>query len=109
MRDLPWPARVYLVAVIGPGAALLGGTVRVPGAPVAPEDLDGRGLPLIKRLFNGAQFAICGYVAGRVYEALHGQVGVPQVNAFDDLIGPYAAAMAVFVPLNIALTLTMIG
>ncbi|MBE1587443.1 HD-GYP domain-containing protein [Nonomuraea angiospora] len=165
MRDLPWPARVYLVAVIGAAVALMVRSVMVSGAPVAPEDLDvllvlallflvcesmptllnveqfavsvsfsaslaavvligpegaavvgltamvsvRPGLPLIKRLFNGAQFAICGYVAGRVYESLHGQVGVPQVNAFDDLIGPYAAAMAVFVPLNIALTLTMIG
>ena len=39
---------------------------------------------------------------------LGGAVGVPKVNAFDDLIGPYAAATAVFVPLNILLTLTMI-
>ncbi|MEV4174397.1 MULTISPECIES: HD-GYP domain-containing protein [unclassified Nonomuraea] len=165
MRDLPWPARVYLVAVIGAAAALIARDVIVSGTPVATEDLDillvlallflvcesmptllnveqfavsvsfsaslaavvligpegaavvgltavlsvRPGLPLVKRLFNGAQFAICGYVAGRVYEALHGKVGVPGVNAFDDLIGPYAAATAVFVPLNIALTLTMIG
>lgn len=165
MRDLPWPARVYLVAVIGAAAALIARSVVVSGAPVAPADLDvllvlallflvcesmptllnveqfavsvsfsaslaavvllgpegaalvgltavvsvRPGLPLIKRLFNGAQFAICGYVAGWVYEAFDGQVGVPQVNAFDDLIGPYAAATAVFVPLNIVLTLTMIG
>ncbi|KAB8184332.1 HD domain-containing protein [Nonomuraea phyllanthi] len=165
MRDLPWPARVYLVAVIGAAAALIVRSVVVSGAPVAPADLDvllvlallflvcesmptllnveqfavsvsfsaslaavvllgpegaalvgltavvsvRPGLPLIKRLFNGAQFAICGYVAGWVYEAFDGQVGVPQVNAFDDLIGPYAAATAVFVPLNIVLTLTMIG
>ncbi|MEV0167193.1 HD-GYP domain-containing protein [Nonomuraea fuscirosea] len=165
MRELPWPARVYLVAVIGAAAALIGRGVLVSGTPVAVEDLDillvlallflvcesmptllnveqfavsvsfsaslaavvligpegaalvgftavfsvRPGLPLVKRLFNGAQFAICGYVAGRVYEALDGRVGVPEVNAFDDLIGPYAAATAVFVPLNIALTLTMIG
>ncbi|TMR91080.1 HD-GYP domain-containing protein [Nonomuraea basaltis] len=165
MRDLPWPARVYLVAVIGAAAALVVRSVIISGAPVAPADLDvllvlallflvcesmptllnveqfavsvsfsaslaavvligpdgaalvgltavlsvRPGLPLIKRLFNGAQFAICGYVAGQVYKAFDGQVGLPKVNAFDDLIGPYAAATAVFVPLNIVLTLTMIG
>ena len=46
------------------------------------------GLPLIKRVFNGAQFAICGYAAGGVYVWLGGAVGVPKVEAFDDLIGP---------------------
>ncbi|MFG1710623.1 HD-GYP domain-containing protein [Nonomuraea sp. M3C6] len=165
MRELPWPARVYLVAVIGVATALIARSVITSGAPVAPEDLDvllvlallflvcesmptllnveqfavsvsfsaslaavvligpegaalvgltailsvRPGLPLIKRLFNGAQFAICGYAAGWVYQALDGKVGVPQVNAFDDLIGPYAAATGVFVPLNIVLTLTMIA
>ncbi|MEV0585817.1 HD-GYP domain-containing protein [Nonomuraea sp. NPDC050310] len=157
MRELPWPARVYLVAVlaaaavlisrfsapgdwdillvlallflvcesmptllnveqfavsvsfsaslaavvlIGPeGAALVGLTAVVSVRP---------GLPLVKRLFNGAQFAICGYAAGWVYEALGQRAGVPQVHQFDDLIGPYAAATAVFVPLNIVLTLTMV-
>ncbi|MER7504023.1 HD-GYP domain-containing protein [Nonomuraea pusilla] len=164
MRDLPWPARVYLVAVIGTAAVLLAHSAVVSGSLVRPEDLDvllvlallflvcesmptllnveqfavsvsfsaslaavvligpegaalvgltatlsvRPGLPLVKRLFNGAQFAICGYVAGWVYEGCHGQVGVPQVDAFDDLIGPYAVATAVFVPLNIVLTLTMI-
>ncbi|MFI7424823.1 HD-GYP domain-containing protein [Nonomuraea sp. NPDC049684] len=165
MRDLPWPARVYLVAVIAAAAALIGHSAIVSGPLVAPENLDillvlallflvcesmptllnveqfavsvsfsaslaavvligpegaalvgltaavsvRPGLPLIKRLFNGAQFAICGYASGWVYEWLHGAVGVPRVNEFDSLIGPYAAATAVFVPLNIVLTLTMIS
>ncbi|MFG2076060.1 HDIG domain-containing protein [Nonomuraea maritima] len=165
MRDLPWPARVYLAAVIGAAAALVVRGVAVSGMPVATVDLDvllvlallflvcesmptllnveqfavsvsfsaslaavvllgpdgaalvgltavlsvRPGLPLVKRLFNGAQFAICGYAAGWVYVALDGQVGVPQVNAFDDLIGPYAAATAVFVVLNIALILTIVA
>ncbi|WP_336215727.1 HD-GYP domain-containing protein [Nonomuraea sp. LPB2021202275-12-8] len=164
MRDLPWPARVYLLAVIGAAAALIGRSLITSGSLVAPENLDvllvlvllflvcesmptllnvehfavsvsfsaalaavvligpegaalvgltavlsvRPGLPLIKRVFNGAQFAICGYAAGGVYVWLGGAIGVPRVNAFDDLIGPYAAATAVFVPLNIMLTLTMI-
>lgn len=165
MRDLPWPAKVYLVVVIGAAAALIGnslitseqldtsenlGILLVLGllflvcesmptllnveqfavsvsfsAALAAVVLIGPegaalvgltavlsvrpGLPLIKRLFNGAQFAICGYAAGQVYGWLGGISQVPEVNAFDDLIGPYAAATAVFVPLNIVLTLTMIS
>ncbi|GGS73184.1 HD-GYP domain-containing protein [Nonomuraea spiralis] len=165
MRDLPWPARVYLVAVIAAAAALIGHSAMVSGPLVAPENLDillvlallflvcesmptllnveqfavsvsfsaslaavvligpegaalvgltaavsvRPGLPLIKRLFNGAQFAVCGYASGWVYEGLNGTIGVPRVNEFDSLIGPYAAATAVFVPLNIVLTLTMIS
>ncbi|NUR90246.1 MAG: HD-GYP domain-containing protein [Nonomuraea sp.] len=163
MRDLPWPAKVYLAGVIGTAAALIGhsaltsGLVRTENlgillvlallflvcesmptllnveqfavsvsfsAALAAVVLIGPegaalvgltavlsvrpGLPLVKRLFNGAQFAICGYAAGWVYQGLGGVSGVPKVNAFDDLIGPYAAATAVFVPLNIVLTLTVI-
>ncbi|MEU8250493.1 HD-GYP domain-containing protein [Nonomuraea sp. NPDC048916] len=164
MRDLPWPAKVYLVVVIGTATALLGHSLFLSERPVATTELgtllvlallflvcesmptllnveqfavsvsfsaalaavvligpEGAavvgftatlsvrpGLPLIKRLFNGAQFAICGYAAGLVYAWLGGESGVPKVNAFDDLIGPYVAATTVFVPLNIVLTLTMI-
>lgn len=163
MRDLPWPARVYLVAIIGAAAVLIGRSV-VSGRLVHPDEwgmllvlallflvcesmptmlnvehfavsvsfsaalaavvligpegaalvgltavLSVRpGLPLVKRLFNGAQFALCGYAAGEVYVALGGVSGVPKPYGFQDLIGPYAAATAVFVPLNIILTLTMI-
>ncbi|MFI6395610.1 HD-GYP domain-containing protein [Nonomuraea sp. NPDC050547] len=165
MRDLSWPAKVYLFAVIGAATALFAHSLITKGQLVASESLgillvlallflvcesmptllnveqfavsvsfsaalaavvligmEGAalvgltavlsvrpGLPLIKRLFNGAQFALCGYAAGWVYQQLGGVSGVPQVNAFDDLIGPYAAATAVFVPLNIVLTLTMIS
>ncbi|GAA0920538.1 HD-GYP domain-containing protein [Nonomuraea longicatena] len=164
MRDLSWPAKVYLLAVIVMAGALFGNSLATRGELVAVESLgillvlallflvcesmptllnveqfavsvsfsaalaaivligqEGAalvgltamlsvrpGLPLIKRLFNGSQFAICGYAAGSVYEVLGGVSGVPKVNAFDALIGPYAAATAVFVPLNIVLTLTMI-
>lgn len=163
MRELPWSARVYLLAIIGTAAVLIGrgavsGQLVQPDAwgvllvlallflvcesmptllnvehfavsvsfsaalatvvLIGPEAaalvgltavLSVRpGLPLVKRLFNGAQFALCGYVAGEVYRLLGGVSGLPKVNEFDDLIGPYAAATAVFVPLNIILTLTMI-
>ncbi|MDF2708087.1 MAG: hypothetical protein K0R62_3739 [Nonomuraea muscovyensis] len=164
MRDLSWPARVYLLAVIGAAALMLWHGLSTRADLLAPERIgtllvlvllflvcesmptllnveqfavsvsfsaalaavvligpEGTalvgftavlsvrpGLPLVKRLFNGAQFAICGTVAGWVYLHLGGRTGVPAANAFDELIGPYAAATAVFVPLNIVLTLTMI-
>lgn len=164
MRDLPWSARVYLLAVIGAAGVLIGHSVLLSERHVAPDEwgmllvlallflvcesmptllnvehfavsvsfsaalaavvligpegaalvgltavLSVRpGLPLVKRLFNGAQFAVCGYVAGQVYLLLGGVSQVPKVNQFDDLIVPYAVATAVFVPLNILLTLTMI-
>ncbi|GAA3474163.1 HD-GYP domain-containing protein [Nonomuraea roseola] len=164
MRGLPWPAKAYLVVVIGAAAALVGNIVVVPGqlagvgeygtllvlallflvcesmptllnveqfavsvsfsAALAAVVLVGPegaaivgltavvsvrpGLPLVKRLFNGAQFAICGYASGKVYEFFGGVTGVPEVNDFEALVGPYAVAAALFVPLNIALTLTMV-
>ncbi|MFD1936213.1 MULTISPECIES: HD-GYP domain-containing protein [Nonomuraea] len=163
MRGLPWPAKVYLVVVIGAAAALVGhslvtgalfrsgeyGTLLVLAllflvcesmptllnveqfavsvsfsaalAAVVLVGPDGAalvgltavlsvrpGLPLVKRLFNGAQFAICGYVSGMAYLFFGGVPKVPMVNDFEALIGPYAAAAALFVPLNIVLTLTMV-
>ncbi|WP_084959309.1 HD-GYP domain-containing protein [Thermoactinospora rubra] len=157
MRELPWPARVYLVAVLTAATVLIARS-DVPAAwdvllvlgllflvcesmptllnveqfavsvsfsaSLAAVVLVGAegaalvgltavfsvrpGLPLVKRLFNGAQFAVCGYAAGWVYEQFGGVSGVPEVDEFDRLIGPYAAATAVFVPLNILLTLTMV-
>lgn len=98
--SVSFSAALAAVVLIGPeGTALVGFTAVMSVRP---------GLPMVKRLFNGAQFAICGFAAGWVYQELGGVSGVPGVNAFDDLIGPYVAATAVFVPLNIALTLTMV-
>ncbi|MFB9894210.1 HD-GYP domain-containing protein [Planobispora takensis] len=157
MRGLPWPAKAYLVVVIGAAAGLFGHSVA--GGRLAPLDwptllvlallflvcesmptllsvkraavsvsfsaalaavvlvgpegaaLVGMtaalsvhpGLPPVKRLFNGAQFAVCGYVAGMVYQHLGGKTDVPDIAGFNDLILPYAGAAAVFVPLNFIL------
>ncbi|GAA3442036.1 metal-dependent phosphohydrolase [Planomonospora venezuelensis] len=169
LRGLPWPAKVYLVAVIGAAFGLLGRSVASGGFAsldwptllvlallflvcesmptllsvrqtavsvsfsaalaavvlVGPEGaaLVGMtavlsvhpGLPPLKRLFNGSQFAICGYVAGWVYlELLDGGSGVPGVSGpdFAEVIVPFAGAAAVFVPLNfvlIALVLVTTG
>ncbi|MER5323825.1 HD-GYP domain-containing protein [Streptosporangium roseum] len=102
--SVSFSAALAAVVLVGPeGAALVGMTAVFSVRP---------GLPLVKRLFNGAQFAVCGYVAGQVYEWLGGGVGLPTIAGFDDLIVPFAGAAAVFVPLNfilIALVLALTG
>ncbi|WP_184548863.1 HD-GYP domain-containing protein [Streptosporangium becharense] len=102
--SVSFSAVLAAVVLLGPeGAALVGMTAMFSVRP---------GLPLVKRLFNSAQFAICGYVAGRVYVLLGGTTDVPDIAGFDDLILPFAGAAAVFVPLNsllIALVLVLTG
>ncbi|WP_214409382.1 HD-GYP domain-containing protein [Sphaerisporangium fuscum] len=164
MRDLPWPAKVYLVATVTAAAALIGRGLLIPGhlsghewptllvlallflvcesvptllnveqaamsvsfsAALAAVVLVGDvgaalvgatavlsvrpGLPLHKRLFNGAQFAICGYAAGWVFERLGGHQEIPNVGTFTDLLVPFAGAAAVFVPLNFVLFAVMLS
>src|SRR5690606_14247488 len=92
--SVSFSAALAAVVLVGPlGAALVGAVAVLSVRP---------GLPPVKRLFNGAQFAICGYAAGVVYRLAGGPDGLP-VERFADLLVPYAAAAAVFVPLNILL------
>ena len=103
--SVSFSAVLAAVVLVGPeGAALVGMTAVFSVRP---------GLPLVKRLFNSAQFAICGYVAGWVYQRLlGGRLVTPTIAGFDDLIVPFAGAAAVFVPLNfilIALVLVATG
>ncbi|MGS2648047.1 HD domain-containing phosphohydrolase [Streptosporangium sp. LJ11] len=102
--SVSFSAVLAAVVLLGPeGAALVGMTAMFSVRP---------GLPLVKRLFNSAQFAICGYVAGRVYVWLGGRSGVPTIDGFDAIIVPFAGAAAVFVPLNfvlIAIVLKLTG
>ncbi|MFC6081624.1 HD-GYP domain-containing protein [Sphaerisporangium aureirubrum] len=158
MRDLPWPARVYLVGLVGAAVVMIGRGLVTPdrygghewptllvlallflvcesvptllnveqaaisvsfSAALAAVVLVGDvgaalvgatavlsvrpGLPLYKRLFNGAQFAICGHSAGQVYTILGGPQHVPTIDGFPDLIGPFMGAAAIFVLLNVLL------
>ncbi|MER7131584.1 HD-GYP domain-containing protein [Streptosporangium saharense] len=102
--SVSFSAALAAVVLVGPqGAALVGMTAVFSVRP---------GLPLVKRLFNGAQFAICGYAAGWVYESLGGRARLPDIAGFDALIVPFAGAAAVFVPLNfvlIAIVLVVTG
>ncbi|GLW06308.1 metal-dependent phosphohydrolase [Microtetraspora sp. NBRC 13810] len=99
--SVSFSAALAAVVLVGPaGAAIVGFTAVFSVRP---------GLPLAKRLFNGAQFAICGYAAGEVFVRLGGRPGVPDIARFDELIVPFAGAAAVFVPLNFALIAVMLS
>ena len=162
MRELPWPAKVYIVVLVTAAAVLIGRAFLTGGGLGGPDwrtlvvlallflvcesvptllnveqtaisvsfsavlaaavlvgplgaALVGAvavlsvrpGLPPVKRLFNGAQFAVCGLAAGETYRLVGGQQGLP-VERFADLIVPYAAATGVFVALNILLVGVML-
>ncbi|MGN9781474.1 hypothetical protein ACTMTF_08605 [Nonomuraea sp. ZG12] len=100
LASLSFLAVLITVTLVGPeGAALVGltGALKVR-----------HGHPLRKRLFNGAQFAIGGYAAGWVYQALGGGTGMPRLNDLYGFVTPYAAATAVFIAVNLMFTLVMI-
>ncbi|MEU3020949.1 MULTISPECIES: HD-GYP domain-containing protein [unclassified Nocardiopsis] len=58
---------------------------------------------LVKRAFNGAQFALAAHVAGHVYLLLGGTVGVPGQSDFPGIVLPYVAAVLTHTLLNSAL------
>jgi putative nucleotidyltransferase with HDIG domain len=64
-----------------------------------------RHVPLVKRLFNGAQFAIGGRTAGLVFGALGGARFEPgQAGWVWDALGPFVGALLTFVLVNLVLT-----
>ncbi len=58
---------------------------------------------LIKRVFNGAQFALAAYAAGHVYLLLGGTVGEPGREDFPAIVVPYVAAVLAHSLINSAL------
>ena len=98
-RGLAWSANTMasLAAVVlcGPvGAAL-----------VSCGTLFGvrRGPTFMQRLFNTGMYALSAYLAGRTYVAAGGLVGTPGPDSFPGIIGPFAAAAAVYVAVNFML------
>ena len=55
---------------------------------------------LVKRAFNGAQYALAAYTAGHVYLLLGGTVGVPGQSDFPGIVLPYVAAVLTHTLLN---------
>jgi HD domain len=94
-------ASLAAVVLLGPVGAALVGAVSV---------ISVRGqLQLATRLFNGAMYALSGYLAGRAFEALQHSYpagtafGPPQAGYFPRLLVPFAAAAAVHVLTNLTL------
>jgi HD superfamily phosphohydrolase YqeK len=83
------------VVLLGPaGAALVGATA------VAAS----RRRTLLKRLFNGAQYALSGYVSGVVFHALNGHpYQAADAHWANRVIVPFVAAAVTFVAINLTL------
>lgn len=82
------------VVLLGPvGAAVVGFT----------SCLAIRRHDLVKRVFNGAQFALVAYAAGHVYLLLGGKVGQPGREDFPAILFPYTAAVLTYTTVNLAL------
>ncbi len=85
-------ATLAAAVLLGPvGAALVG----------AVSALSPRRSPLLaERVFNGAMYALSGYLAGWAFVALHGNVGLPRPAYFPAIIWPFAVAAVVHVLAN---------
>ncbi len=93
--SLSYSAGLASVVLLGPaGAALVGASAIVTGR---------RDIGPVKRLFNGAQFALAGYLAGVVFSAIGGHVGRPTNGSFPGIITPYVGAVVIYVAVNLVL------
>jgi hypothetical protein len=59
-----------------------------------------RGPSAAQRAFNTGMMALSAYLAGSVFVAMHGHVGVPSSQSFPSVIGPFAVAAVVHVVTN---------
>jgi hypothetical protein len=92
--SMGYSAGLASVVLLGPvGAALVGASAVVTGQ---------RHLAPVKRLFNGAQFALCCYTAGQVYELLHGPHTDVEMHV-STALGPFVAADLTYAAVNLLL------
>ncbi|WP_207943623.1 HD-GYP domain-containing protein [Actinomadura sp. KC345] len=94
--SLSFAASLASVVLLGPvGAALLGFCAVINGQ---------RFFAPVKRIFNGAQLALSGFIAGTVFELLGGDRFHPeQARWVENVIGPFLGALVTFVLVNLAL------
>jgi HD superfamily phosphohydrolase YqeK len=93
--SLSYSAGLASVVLLGPaGAAMVGASAMLAWR---------RDMILVKRLFNGGQFALSGYLAGVVYTAAGGEIGKPTNGSFPDIVAPYVFAVVTYVVLNLLL------
>ncbi|TDE22059.1 HD-GYP domain-containing protein [Actinomadura sp. 6K520] len=95
--SLGFAASLASVVLLGPaGTALVGASAMATGQ---------RKVGPVKRLFNGAQFALSGFAAGTVFVLLGGGRFEPgQGGWIGQVIVPFLAALVTFVVLNLGLT-----
>jgi len=95
-RQLAWSpnssATLAAAVLLGPVGAGLVGACTLFGMR--------RGLSVAQRVFNTGMMSLSAYLAGHVFVALGGQVGVPDSASFPQIIGPFAAAAVVHVITN---------
>ncbi|XRQ04395.1 HD-GYP domain-containing protein [Actinomadura welshii] len=94
--SLSFAASLASVVLLGPvGAALLGFCAVITGQ---------RFFAPVKRIFNGAQLALCGFTAGTVFDLLGGDRFHPeQTRWVENVIGPFLGALVTFVVVNLTL------
>jgi HD superfamily phosphohydrolase YqeK len=93
--SLSYSAGLASVVLLGPvGAAMVGASAIFAWR---------RDMGVVKRLFNGAQFALSGYLAGVVYTAAGGEIGKPTNGSFPGIIAPYLGAVVTYVAVNLGL------
>ncbi|WP_242901189.1 HD-GYP domain-containing protein [Actinomadura terrae] len=94
--SLSFAASLASVVLLGPaGAALLGLCALVTGQ---------RFFAPVKRIFNGAQFALSGFIAGTVFELLGGHpFRRGEARWVEHVTGPFLGALVTFVLVNLSL------
>ncbi|WUH97209.1 HD-GYP domain-containing protein [Spirillospora sp. NBC_00431] len=94
--SMSFAASLASVVLLGPaGAALLGFCAVVTGQ---------RFFAPVKRVFNGGQLALSGFVAGTVFVLLGGDEFHPmQARWVENVIGPFLGALVTFVLVNLTL------
>jgi HD superfamily phosphohydrolase YqeK len=93
--SLSYSAGLASVVLLGPaGAAMVGAPAMFAWR---------RDMSVVKRLFNGAQFALSGYLAGVVYTVTGGDIGTPTNGSFPGIVAPYVFAVVTYVAVNLLL------
>lgn len=85
-------AMLASVVLVGPAGAAIVGACTALGLR--------RGPSILQRVFNTSMYALSAYLAGRVFLAFGGHVGLPNENSFPDIIAPFAVAALVLVAAN---------
>ncbi len=95
-RQLAWSpnssATLAAAVLLGPVGAGLVGACTVFGMR--------RGPSVAQRAFNTGMMALSAYLAGSVFVAVGGQVGIPHATPFRTIIGPFAVAAVVHAVTN---------